>query len=120
MCSVNWAGTWPSSEHQLILLIATSQFLSDLNINAFCFNFRVNGKVNEDVEEANFLNNAVYRALSIIDEVVEVTKVPMFLSATTFEMETYGECCTHYKARLGLETQSKQDLFVLRNAVSLF
>ena len=51
---------------------------------------------------------------------MEVAKLPMFLSATTFEMETYGECCTHYKERLGLETESKQDLFVLRNVVSYF
>ena len=92
---------------------------SDLNINAFCLNFRTaDGKINEDVEEANFLNNAVYRALSIIDRPVEVVKLPMFISATTFEMGTYGECCTHYKERLGLETKSKQDLFVLRNVVS--
>ena len=60
----------------------------------------------------------MYRALSIIDRPVEVVKLPMFISATTFEMDTYGECCTHYKERLGLESKSKQDLFVLRNVVS--
>ena len=73
---------------------------------------------NKDVEEANFLNNAVYKALSITERLVEVSKVPMFLSTTTFEMATYGECCTHYKKRLSLETESKQDLVVLRNVVS--
>ena len=38
---------------------------SDLNINAFACNFRIGGKANTDVEEANYLNNLVFQALSV-------------------------------------------------------
>ncbi|KAI0031006.1 pyridoxal phosphate-dependent transferase [Vararia minispora EC-137] len=88
---------------------------SDLNINAFCLNFKLNGKLNDDVEEANYLNKAVYYQLALVDTIVEVKQMEMFISATTFEMHSYGACCTSYKKRIGLETDSKQDLFVLRN-----
>lgn len=92
--------------------------VSDLNINAFGLNFRVEGKINDDVEEANLLGNSVYRALSVIDEPVEVNTRPTFISSTTFEMDSYGECATKFKKRTGLETGSCQDLFVMRNVVS--
>jgi hypothetical protein len=75
--------------------------------------------VNDDVEEANYLNKAVYYQLAIVDQLVEVNQMEMFISATTFEMHAYGDCCTNYKKRIGLETASRQDLFVLRNVVSI-
>ncbi|KAI0746905.1 PLP-dependent transferase [Daedaleopsis nitida] len=90
---------------------------SDLNINAFCVNFRVNGEVNDDVEEANILSSCIYKSLSIVDEPVDVKEMPMFISSTTFEMEAYDECATKFKERVGLETESRQDLFVMRNVV---
>ncbi|KAL1690592.1 pyridoxal phosphate-dependent transferase [Schizophyllum commune] len=88
---------------------------SDLNINAFACNFRINGEVNTDVVEANYLNNRIFDILSLtsVGELPET--IPMFLSATTFAHEDYGECADAYKRRLGLETDSEQDLFVLRN-----
>lgn len=90
---------------------------SDLNINAFACNFRINGVPNTDVEEANFLNNSIFKRLSITTPFVKPELIPMFLSSTTFKMEEYGECATHFKERMGLETESNQDLFVLRNVV---
>lgn len=90
---------------------------SDLNINAFACNFRVNGKVNTDVEEANYLNNSIYRRLSITVPMVKPSTIPMYISSTTFKFDEYGDCVTHFKQRMGLEIESQQDLFVLRNVV---
>jgi len=39
------------------------------------------------------------------------------LSATTFKVADYGVCVKHFTERLQLETESNQDLFVLRNVV---
>ncbi|KZV86954.1 PLP-dependent transferase [Exidia glandulosa HHB12029] len=88
---------------------------SDLNINAFGCNFRVGGITNSDVEEANILGSCIYKALSIADEPRDVKEVPMFLSSSTFKMDEYGECAEGLKKRMGLETASGHDVFVLRN-----
>lgn len=90
---------------------------SDLNINAFACNFKIDGKPNEDVEEANYLNNRIYQRLSITKPDVYAQDIELFLSATTLKMTDYGKCCTNFKKRLGLETTTPQDLFVLRNVV---
>ena len=70
---------------------------SDVNINAFACNFRINGAVNDDVEEANFLNQRIFNRLSITRPSVDPTTVPLFLSATTFKQEDYGECVLNYE-----------------------
>ena len=90
---------------------------SDLNIKIFACNFRINGILNDDVEEANYLNKSIYEALSVAHGTKPVTDLPMFLSSTVFAVKEYGQCVQHYKRRLGLETDSAQDLFVLRNVV---
>ncbi|KAI0653091.1 pyridoxal phosphate-dependent transferase [Cubamyces menziesii] len=92
---------------------------SDLNINAFACNFRINGRVNDDVEEANYLNNRVYSRFSTPPpkSQIDIKTVPLFLSATIFRQNDYGDCVKNFQARLQLETDSGQDLFVLRNAV---
>lgn len=68
-------------------------------------------------KEANFLNNSIFKRLSITTPAVRPETVPMFLSSTTFKMDEYGACATHFRERMGLETESNQDLFVLRNVV---
>ncbi|KAJ6487082.1 PLP-dependent transferase [Mycena vitilis] len=90
---------------------------SDLNINAFACNFRINGKVNEDVEEANHLNKRIFDRLSVTTPCTKPDDIPLFLSATTFAQADYGKCVVNFQRRMGLETESKQDLFVLRNVV---
>ncbi|KAI0766192.1 PLP-dependent transferase [Trametes elegans] len=99
------------------------QLGSDLNINAFACNFRLFDKgtgkyvVNQDVEEANYLNNSIFHRLSITAPGVLPETIPMFLSSTTFAYKDYRDCVQHYKKRMGLETESRQDLFLLRNVV---
>ncbi|KAK1715386.1 hypothetical protein BDP67DRAFT_617791 [Colletotrichum lupini] len=90
---------------------------SDLNINAFALNFRYeDGRLNDDIEEANYLMQRVIEALSVDSPDDDPTKIPLFLTSTEFSDELYGECKANYVKRLGLE-QSSQDLMVLRNVV---
>ncbi|KIJ42392.1 hypothetical protein M422DRAFT_48239 [Sphaerobolus stellatus SS14] len=89
---------------------------SDLNINAFSCNFRINGKPNDDVEEANRLNKRLFERFSITKSKVPSGDVPLFLSSTTFAGEEYGQCADNFKRRLGMSTTGS-DLFVLRNVV---
>ncbi|GBE87629.1 PLP-dependent transferase [Sparassis crispa] len=104
---------WNDKEAMKVLC----QLGSDLNINAFACNFRINGKVNEDVEEANYLNKRIFERLSITTTDKTPQDVPIFISSSVFEMKNYGKCATRFKERLGLETRSEQDLFILRNVV---
>ncbi|KAK1446929.1 hypothetical protein CCUS01_02488 [Colletotrichum cuscutae] len=90
---------------------------SDLNINAFALNFRYeDGRLNDDIEEANYLMQRVIEALSVDSPDDDPTQIPLFLTSTEFSDELYGECKANYVKRLGLE-QSSQDLMVLRNVV---
>lgn len=96
---------------------------SDLNINAFSLNFRHSikgrekqGKMNDDVEEANYLMQRVVEALSVDSPTDDPTKIPLYLTSTMFSDELYGDCKKHFTKRLGLK-ESTQDLMVLRNVV---
>ena len=61
---------------------------SDLNINVFACNFRVNGKDNDDVDEANYLNKRIFSRFSVTrPNVYPITK-PLFLSSTVDRKST--------------------------------
>lgn len=90
---------------------------SDLNINAFALNFRYSdGTINDDVEEANYLNRRVAEVLSVDSPEDDPTKIPFFLTSTEFDHKGYGVCVQHFKKRLGL-VQDEVSLFVLRNVL---
>lgn len=90
---------------------------SDLNINAFALNFRhSDGTLNDDVEEANYLNRRVVEALSVDSPEDDPTQIPFYLTSTEFEHELYGDCARHFKKRLGL-AQDELSLMVLRNVL---
>ncbi|KAL8834411.1 MAG: hypothetical protein Q9176_007498 [Flavoplaca citrina] len=104
----------PTEEKAMVLLRALG---SDLNINAFALNFRYSdGTVNDDVEEANYLNRRVVEVLSVDSPEDDPTKIPFFLTSTEFEHELYGDCAKHFKKRLGL-AEDEVSLFVLRNVL---
>ncbi|KAL8682657.1 MAG: hypothetical protein Q9186_001344 [Xanthomendoza sp. 1 TL-2023] len=104
----------PSDDKAMVLLRALG---SDLNINAFALNFRYSdGTLNDDVEEANYLNRRVVEALSVDSPEDDPTKIPFYLTSTEFEHELYGNCAQHFKKRLGL-AQDELSLFVLRNVL---
>ena len=90
---------------------------SDLNINAFSTNWRyADGKLNAEVEEANYFNLRVIQRLSVDSPEDDPTEIPFYLTSTTFELEQYGECAQHFKKRLGLYVDN-EDLVVMRNVV---
>ena len=90
---------------------------SDLNINAFSTNWRyADGTLNDDVEEANYFNQRVIERLSVDSPEDDPTKIPFFLTSTTFKILEYGDCAQHFKKRLGLY-EDQEDLFVFRNVV---
>ncbi|KAF8198646.1 group II decarboxylase [Pholiota molesta] len=97
---------------------------SGLNINAFACNFRMRNlidpdvwEVNDDVEEANYLNRCIFERLSVTRVDDDPLTKPIYITSTTFAPDDYGKCLTTFKKRLGLETASNQSLFVLRNVV---
>ncbi|CAH0051282.1 unnamed protein product [Clonostachys solani] len=90
---------------------------SDLNINAFSLNFRhADGTLNDDVEEANYLMQRVIEAVSVDSPNDDPTKIPLYLTSTSFSDQLYGNCKKNFMRRLGLQ-DSHQDLMVLRNVV---
>ena len=90
---------------------------SDLNINAFTCNFRnPDGTLNDDIEEANYLNKRIAQILCVDSPSDDPTAIPLYLSSTEFAQHEYGDCNTNFKKRLGLPP-SEEKLFVLRNVV---
>lgn len=86
---------------------------SDLVVNMFACNFRVDGVINRDVSEANYLNARIYDRLSLksMSEKLEDTKV--IIMSSMLSQKEYGACLTKFKERLGLSGQ--EDLYVLVN-----
>ncbi|KAK4224626.1 pyridoxal phosphate-dependent transferase [Podospora fimiseda] len=74
----------------------------DLMINAFATNFKIDGKVNQDVGEANYLNQWIFSKLSISSKKDVIKERPLFLTSSEFSEEAYGECLNTFKHRLGL------------------
>src|SRR5690606_10350721 len=64
----------------------------DSMINAFACNFRINGKVNEDIVEANYLNTRIFNRLSITKMEDDVQSRPLILTSTSFSQKAYGGC----------------------------
>ncbi|KAF8892114.1 pyridoxal phosphate-dependent transferase [Infundibulicybe gibba] len=90
------------------------ELAGDLMINAFACNFRIGGKINDDVDEANFLNSRIFTKLAIQSTGDNVQERPLILTSTTLKQKEYGGCLTNFKERLGLKKDDK-DLFVLVN-----
>jgi hypothetical protein len=88
---------------------------SDLMINTFACNFKVDGKINEDVIEANYLNQRLYEKFSLTNSKDTNLDKPLILTSTQFKQKDYKHCLTNFKNRLGLK--GDQDLYVLINVV---
>jgi hypothetical protein len=107
---------------------------SDLMINAFACNFRVDGEENTDVvsnyessllrdaggltlrkEEANYLNKRIFKRLSVSTVYDAVKERPLFLTESTFAQDVYGDCLRNYKRRLQLGENAGGDLVSLVN-----
>ncbi|KAK8121519.1 Pyridoxal-dependent decarboxylase conserved domain [Apiospora kogelbergensis] len=84
------------------------QLGGDLMINAFATNFKIGDKVNQDVGEANYLNQWIFSRLSVSSETDVVSERPLFLTSSEFGEKTYGRCLEVFKLRLGLNTTDEQ------------
>ena len=90
---------------------------SDLNINAFSTNWKyADGSLNTDVEEANIFNKRVIQRLSVDSPEDDPTKIPFYLTSTTFSHHEYGQCVENFKKRLG-PAPDLEDLQAMRNVV---
>ncbi|KAJ7043065.1 pyridoxal phosphate-dependent transferase [Mycena alexandri] len=76
---------------------------SDLMINNFSCNFKIDGKTNTDVDEANYLNRRIYERLSIQKVTDDILERPVIIFSTVFSQAKYQDALTGYKERLGLE-----------------
>ena len=106
----NVVGKYSEQHRQLVTIMG-----SDLAINTFAVNFRVNGEINQDVIEANDLNTRIYNRCSIVDMATDINTRPIILTSTQLSQKSYQKCLTHFKERLGLV--GDQDLYVLINVV---
>ncbi|KAI0437068.1 pyridoxal-dependent decarboxylase domain protein [Xylaria telfairii] len=80
----------------------------DLMINAFATNFKIGDEVNQDVGEANYLNQWIFTQLSVSSENDVVKERPLFLTSSEFGEESYGRCLDTFKLRLGLKTTDEE------------
>jgi len=88
---------------------------SDLMINAYSTNFKINGKTNTNVIEANYFNKRLFDDLSVLKVADDVDSKDILIMATSLSQKNYGECLRTYKRRLGLDPTSEDDLYVLVN-----
>ncbi|KAF5367520.1 hypothetical protein D9758_003623 [Tetrapyrgos nigripes] len=86
---------------------------SDLMINAFACNFHIGGQLNTDVVEASFLNQRLYKRLSVTSMEDKLNEKPIIIMATEFSQEVYEGALVKFKNRLGLE--GDEDLYALSN-----
>lgn len=107
----------PHEETNIWLL---RQLGSDLNINAFACNWKYpDGTINDDIEEANYLNKRVAQRLCVDSPADDPTIIPMYVSSTEFTQREYGKCNTIFKRRLHLPYEGDENtLFVIRNVVT--
>ena len=89
------------------------QMGSDLVVNAFACNFRVDGVVNKDISETNNLNARIYNRLSFKSMSEKLDDQKVIIMSSKLSQEAYGTCLTKFKRRMGLDGQ--EDLFVLVN-----
>ncbi|PHH78122.1 hypothetical protein CDD82_3195 [Ophiocordyceps australis] len=74
----------------------------DLMINAFACNFKIDGRVNTYLSEANYLNARLFKRMSVTSTKDDAAKTPFYLTETTLDQHTYGKCLESFKRRLHL------------------
>jgi hypothetical protein len=89
------------------------QMGSDLVVNSFACNFRIDGVINQDVSEANSLNSRIYDRLSLKKMTEKLESRKVIIMSSVLSQKKYGACLSKFKDRLGLRGQ--EDLVVLVN-----
>ncbi|TCD62789.1 hypothetical protein EIP91_006407 [Steccherinum ochraceum] len=86
---------------------------SDLMINVFACNFRINGELNTNITEANNLNSKIYERVAILHARDKAVDRDVWVMSTILKQSSLGDALTNFKRRLSLE--GDEDLFVLVN-----
>ena len=97
--------------HDKEIMKKISELGGDLIITVFACNFHIDGKVNEDITEANFLNRRMFERFSVTKRQDDPYTRELIVGSTTLEQETYGVALDKFKKRLGLKGDG--DLTVL-------
>ena len=84
---------------------------ADLNILTYAFNYKVNGVLNQNLDQVNAFNKAIYDRISIKADGRDIYNYEILVSTTDFLKSSYGEVFFNdYKERLlGLETGTGND-----------
>jgi hypothetical protein len=80
-----------------------SELGGDLIITVFVCNFHVEGKVNEEVTEANFLNRRLFERFSVTKRQDDPYTRELIVGSTSLDVDTYGVALAKLKERLGLK-----------------
>ncbi len=90
----------------------------DQNILTYAFNFKnPDGTLNQDLEKANRLNQALYKLLSIKPG-ADIYGYDLIVSTTDFEEDHYGTVFMEdYKRRLGVAGSKGKSIKILRSTV---
>ncbi|MEB3177933.1 MAG: pyridoxal-dependent decarboxylase [Nostocaceae cyanobacterium] len=85
---------------------ALRQTGSDLNILTYAFNYKVNGVLNQNLDEVNAFNKKIYDRISIKADGRDIYNYQIVVSTTDFLKYSYGEVFFNdYKQRLlGLDS----------------
>ncbi|THH16889.1 hypothetical protein EW146_g3821 [Bondarzewia mesenterica] len=100
-------------EHDLDAMSLVRQLGSDTMINAFACNFKVDGVINTDVVEANFLNTRIYQRLSVLTVNDDLKDRPIIILRTELMQKNYLGTLDMFKSRMGLS--GSEDLVALTN-----
>ncbi len=96
---------------------------ADLNILTYAFNYKVNGGLNQNLEQVNEFNKLIYDRVSIKADGRDIYNYQIIVSTTDFKKDSYGEVFFNdYKQRLlGLDaaTDNSEDtsISVLRSVI---
>jgi hypothetical protein len=76
---------------------------SDLTILAYAFNFKAGGTLNQSLDLANQMNNAIFTQLSLGADPGRIPSTPMFVTSSAFDPASYGHpLVDDFKRRLGV------------------
>ncbi|MEY9606275.1 glutamate/tyrosine decarboxylase-like PLP-dependent enzyme [Bradyrhizobium japonicum] len=104
--------------HDPIAMALLKEIGPDQNILAYAFNFKMyDGSTNTDLIQANELNTAIYRRLSISPG-HDIYNYDLIVSTTDLDVATYGSAfIDNYKHRLGVANSPGGLITVLRSVV---
>ncbi|KAK7438594.1 hypothetical protein VKT23_017929 [Stygiomarasmius scandens] len=90
------------------------QIGSDTMINAFVCNFKIDGKVNDDIVQANFLNDRLYERLSVRTIRDVINDKPLIINRTVFKHSAYKNTLEFLKQRMEVKG-GPEDIVALSN-----